>query len=175
MSSFKDLTGERFGRLTVIERAENHVAPSGKITARWKCVCDCGNETIMQSNNLRSSQVKSCGCMQIERGKEAIKNEKLWEKCEEYTQNDRKENTRITCIKENRAMRSDNTSGVRGVSWDRSREKWEAHLRLRGKNHHLGRFASIDDAIKARKDAEQKYFRPILERYNDYSELEVIT
>lgn len=53
-----DLTGQRFGRLVVIERAEND-----KIgRARWKCLCDCGEETIVQSWHLRGCKVRSCGC-----------------------------------------------------------------------------------------------------------------
>ena len=59
MSKLKDLTGQRFGRLSVIERAENSNA--GK--SRWKCLCDCGNETIVQSAHLISGHTQSCGCL----------------------------------------------------------------------------------------------------------------
>ena len=53
-----DLTGQRFGMLTVLERAghkRNRVA--------WRCRCDCGKETIVCALDLRSGDVKSCGCM----------------------------------------------------------------------------------------------------------------
>jgi len=53
-----DLTGQRFSKLVVIERAEND--KSGK--ACWKCICDCGKETIVSGSNLRSGHTKSCGC-----------------------------------------------------------------------------------------------------------------
>jgi len=62
MPSFIDLTKKRFGRLTVIERAEN--AKCGNI--RWRCICDCGNETIPQSVSLRNGTTQSCGCLQKE-------------------------------------------------------------------------------------------------------------
>lgn len=55
-----DLTGKRFGRLTVLERAENNK----KREKRWKCVCDCGKETIAVSYRLINGRVKSCGCLQ---------------------------------------------------------------------------------------------------------------
>ena len=54
-----DLTGQKFGKLTVIERAEN--AKSGRV--RWLCKCDCGGVTISQSNDLKSGRAKSCGCL----------------------------------------------------------------------------------------------------------------
>ena len=57
MSRAKDLTGMRFGRLTVIERV-----PSKSGHARWKCLCDCGSYTEALSNNLKSGAKVSCGC-----------------------------------------------------------------------------------------------------------------
>lgn len=53
-----DLTGQRFGRLTVIERAPN----VGRKTM-WKCKCDCGNYTVVGQTDLHSQRTKSCGCM----------------------------------------------------------------------------------------------------------------
>ena len=56
-----DLTGQRFGRLTVLSRAENVGAMS-----RWLCECDCGNQTIVYGNNLRRGYTQSCGCYRHE-------------------------------------------------------------------------------------------------------------
>jgi hypothetical protein len=58
MPGFKDLTSQKFGRLTVIRRASN--TKSGG--ARWHCVCDCRNETIISSSALNSGSTVSCGC-----------------------------------------------------------------------------------------------------------------
>lgn len=55
---FVDLTGQRFGRLTVIKRVENN----GK-KVMWLCRCDCGNETTVFSGYLRNGDTKSCGCL----------------------------------------------------------------------------------------------------------------
>lgn len=53
-----DLTGQRFGWLTVIER-------TGSIRGHsvWLCRCDCGKETVATSDNLKSGHVQSCGCL----------------------------------------------------------------------------------------------------------------
>lgn len=53
-----DLTGKVFGKLTVIERSEN----SCRGRATWKCVCACGNTSIVLSGNLVSGNTGSCGC-----------------------------------------------------------------------------------------------------------------
>ena len=59
MSKLIDLTGQRFGRLTVIEKAASE---KGCTNARWRCVCDCGRKTIVRSTTLRKGQSTSCGC-----------------------------------------------------------------------------------------------------------------
>jgi len=64
MGNFIDLTGQKFGRLTVIERAGTH---NGH--AVWKCVCACGNQITALSSELRRkgrNGVKSCGCYAAE-------------------------------------------------------------------------------------------------------------
>lgn len=58
----------------------------------------------------------------------------------------------------NKSRRSDNLSGVTGVSYDAERAKWTARLRVGGKYLMLGRFARFDDAIAARLDAERKHY-----------------
>ena len=55
--SLKDLTGQTFGRLTVISRADN----KGKSVA-WSCKCICGNERIVAGGNLVNRSTVSCGC-----------------------------------------------------------------------------------------------------------------
>lgn len=66
-----DLTGQRYGRLTVVEQAKTHVTPGGRNVYMWRCVCDCGKESIVSTSALRSGDTKSCGCLQRERAHEA--------------------------------------------------------------------------------------------------------
>ena len=58
MGNFVDLTGKRFDRLVVLERAG--VATNGD--ALWLCRCDCGNTKIYRASNLKGGRNKSCGC-----------------------------------------------------------------------------------------------------------------
>lgn len=61
MGKIIDLTNQKFGRLTVIEKAEKPVG-SHSTSIFWKCRCDCGTEKIISGNVLRQGKAKSCGC-----------------------------------------------------------------------------------------------------------------
>ena len=54
-------------------------------------------------------------------------------------------------------LQANNTSGHLGVTWDKKNGKWRAQIQVGGTNTHLGRFTNLDDAVAARKAAEQKY------------------
>jgi len=56
-----DMVNQKFGRLTVKERA-----PNDGTRAAWLCVCDCGNELIVDGKKLRTSHTRSCGCYRKE-------------------------------------------------------------------------------------------------------------
>lgn len=70
-------------------------------------------------------------------------------------------NLRVVSISMNNAnsgICSNNKSGVTGVCWEKSRKKWRVMIGIAKKNLFVGRFNSFDDAVKARKLAEDKYF-----------------
>lgn len=80
--TFEDLTGQKFGRLTVLGfyRKEEH---QGKDKCRgaglhlqyryyWDCICECGNKIITTGNSLKSGHTKSCGCYMIDRAKSQL-------------------------------------------------------------------------------------------------------
>ncbi len=62
MSKVKELTGQRFGRLTVIRRS----GATPQRLATWLCRCDCGNECVVSRTCLVDGYTKSCGCLNIE-------------------------------------------------------------------------------------------------------------
>ena len=64
MGKFIDLTGQRFGRLTVLYQDMEKSSKSGRIY--WVCRCDCGTVKSISSYGLRSGRTKSCGCLSRE-------------------------------------------------------------------------------------------------------------
>lgn len=83
MSKLIDLTGQRFGRLVVVQKAP---AKHGVTNAVWLCKCDCGNEVAVRSTSLRTGGCKSCGCFRSEyfqskmthHGKSTIRIARIW-------------------------------------------------------------------------------------------------
>ena len=61
-TTFKDLRGYKFGKLTVIDFAEPQCRRENDRAKYFYCICDCGKETIVNGRNLRSGSCKSCGC-----------------------------------------------------------------------------------------------------------------
>lgn len=61
MGSVIDMTGEKYGRLTVIS-----YIPISRGKSKWLCQCDCGNETFVTRSNLVMGKIRSCGCMKKE-------------------------------------------------------------------------------------------------------------
>lgn len=131
-----DITGQRYGKLTVVEPAEN----VGSRTA-WLCRCDCGRETVVRTSRLRSGHTSSCGCLAA--GREAG--------LPGLTYIDG------TCVEmlAAKTVRKNNTSGVPGVDWWAAKQRWRAMICFKGKRHYLGSYTRFEDAVKARRAAEE--------------------
>ncbi|HHX62134.1 MAG TPA: AP2 domain-containing protein [Epulopiscium sp.] len=162
-----DLAGQRFGRLIVIKETEER--RGGDII--WQCQCDCGNIKGIRGYSLRRGDTKSCGCFRREKLKKYT--DKYNFSTEQHKQeagirhnrdNNWKEDTMLCSLKE-RKMMSNNTTGVNGVSWCNTYRKYVANIRFQKKLIFLGRYNRLEDATEARKEAEEKYFHPILEKY----------
>ena len=167
MSKFRDLTGMKFGRLTVIKFSHKDKAHR----TYWKCKCECGNQIIVLSGNLKKENTKSCGCLHREKasntfkelGRNIGKQRSEQGKLKEIATKDCYKGTRICNL--TRRVSSRNTSGFNGVSWYPKKNKWRASITFQRKHISLGYFDKKGDAIKARKEAEEKYFKPIIEEY----------
>lgn len=131
MGKVEDLTGQKFGRWTVISQGPS----TSSRETRWWCKCDCGNPELrlVRRSGLKNGTSQSCGCLQ-------------------------KETASLTKKKYNQKIRSNNTSGVTGVYWNKKLKKYRAYIQKDGKNYNLGFFVNFEDAVKARKEAEIKYF-----------------
>ena len=67
----QDLTGNKYGKLLVLERAEDYVSFDGDRLSQWLCQCDCGNKCVVRSSSLKSGATSSCGCGK--RGKKRVR------------------------------------------------------------------------------------------------------
>lgn len=120
----------------------------------WLCKCDCGNEKWMELSTIKSS--RSCGCF---RRKMASDQQEKASKSyqEKYVVDD----TNIAIISRNKLIKT-NKSGVTGVYWSNSKGKWIAQIEFQKKSHYLGSYDNKEDAIKARKAAEEKLHKNFL-------------
>lgn len=157
-----DLTGQVYGRLTVKEflRSENG-------NAVWKCVCKCGNEKEVFALHLKNGNVKSCGCLARENGTKLVRNNLHSDEVKKKALTRKLEVDGVDGTMKSaltRKISSRNKSGIKGVRWNESRKKWEASITFQRKYHFIGRFVKKEDAIKARLEAEEKYFKPVIEK-----------
>jgi hypothetical protein len=144
---FEDMTGRRFGRLVVLEEMKYN---------KIKCQCDCGKVVTLTKTNVMNGNTQSCGCLNRDRSAESLSS---------LTQDGGK--MFMGRLKSDKPQSNNTTSGVKGVWFDKSRGLWAAEIKIRGKKHFLGRFAKLEDATKARKQAEEKYFTPVIEEANN--------
>lgn len=68
MTKRRDLTGKKFGQLTVREPVEDRLG----LLRGWRCMCTCGRETVVKPNNLVQRKTRSCGCLARHNGALAI-------------------------------------------------------------------------------------------------------
>lgn len=149
-----NLTGKRFGKLVALERAGLDKYQN----SLWKCKCDCGNTITVRGENLTSGVTKSCGCMVIKHLEDIKKVNSI-------------DNTNIAIIKGLLNNNKSNTtkSGIKGVGWSDKKGKWISYIMFQKKQHVLGYFTELEDAIRVRKEAENKYFRKFLKNHYNLS------
>lgn len=147
-----DLSGKVFNRLKAIKPTDDR-AENGSVI--WECKCECGNVCYVSSAELLKGSVGSCGCL----GKEnSVKQGKINGRnlVEKYVL----EGTNVNNLTSKTPLT--NTSGVKGVCWDKSKGKWRAQITFKGKNYHLGYYGRIEDAADARACAEENMFGDFL-------------
>lgn len=223
----KDLTGMKYGKLTVIKRGDDLVGETGLHHVQWWCKCDCGNPelVLVPRYSLERERVTSCGCDNLNTydlsngygigytyNKDSFGRQEFYFDLDDYdkikntlwkfgdedylqgynkeigdnirlhqvilptdskhvidhigghtTRNDnRKLNLRISTSQENsrnHRIRRNNTSGVSGVYFNKTNNNWVAQITIDYKTISLGNFEDFESAVKARKEAEEKYFK----------------
>lgn len=147
-----DLSGKRFGFLAVTDLARKE----GKRII-WECRCDCGKIVQVDRSSLISGATISCGHVKSMR---SLENREKLQK--EYIV----ENTSVLSALKKTPGRL-NASGHIGVY--KKKNKWAAQISFQKQRYYLGQYDNIEDAIKAREDAEKMLRGPFLEWYaNNY-------
>lgn len=230
----EDLTGKKFGLLTVVKQIEDYITPKGRHHDKWLCKCDCGKESEVVGYHLKEkNKIKSCGCYTkyrvIESHKKmnnydlnsneygvgyTLKGDEFWfdkddydlikEYCWRYNdhgyvvatgnnkkiislhrlvmhadennldvdhkshpprnvhkKDNRKSNLEFVNDSQNsmnRAIRSDNKSGVTGVYLDKRSKKWVSNICIQGKRICFGYCETFEEAVDLRKKGELEYF-----------------
>ena len=80
MASFEDLTGQKFGKITVINRAEDYITSTNKVRIKWNCKCECGKEFVSSPSPLLNGTLTSCGCTE----EKIIKRKKTQEEVNDF-------------------------------------------------------------------------------------------
>ena len=144
----KDLTGMQFGNLIAIEPMEDQYV--GRSIC-WKCRCMlCGKEKMIPVNQLIKGVQISCGCYRANRLQQT---------------NGYIEGTSLKNVFSDKISKN-NTSGYKGVF--RKRGRWAANIQYKKKTYYLGSYDRLEDAVKARKEAEDQVredAEKLLEKY----------
>lgn len=149
-----DLKGREFEKLKVIEKSGKR--EDGQTL--WKCQCQCGSICFHTTKELNSEKVNSCGCIQKDKAAKLV-----------VSAGKKRTFKGGSCLNAfNSKLSSENTSGIKGVSFHKKSGKWRAQIRYSSKNHYLGIYEKIEDAAEARRAAEQF----IKEHFNNPEEIE---
>lgn len=149
--SEQDITGKEVGYLTAIEPIGKRCTGGGIV---WRCRCKCGKEVERPANKLLTSQTISCGCLRGEHLKafgKFMDGTSLRQSIEEQVYSTRSQ------------------SGYTGVS--RQGDKWRAQITYKGQTFSLGRYAKLDDAVKARARGKELVQMDAMGLLNIYEEL----
>ncbi|WP_390406439.1 alcohol dehydrogenase [Lacticaseibacillus jixiensis] len=154
-----DMTGQHYGRLTVMGYAgrDEHNG-----NALWRCECECGNTIVTDGYRLRHGSTTSCGCWRREVSVvNAMKNPAFVANIGAHDGFGVMDGVNLQA---SLIPRRNNRSGVPGVSFDKTSKRWVARLMLRGKYLLNQMFDSYSDAVAARRQAEQMYLTPEVQR-----------
>ena len=148
-----DIAGKRFGHIVALRPTERR---DGNAVV-WECVCDCGRTAFRSHGSLKKSGASTnCGCLKSQISRRSF--EKAIH-CVEGTYIEKLESKKPP---------SNNTSGIRGVHYRESRQKWVATIGFQGKQRYIGSYDTVEEAAAARAKAEEEIYHPFLEKY--YSE-----
>ena len=148
-----DLTGMVFGRLTVLGRSTRRSPRGGRTTPMWECRCACGNLTYKATDTLTNSDESMC------KDCNGVVGAEMARKAAGFVGG-----TQLSKIIVS-ADRAGNSSGCRGVYYEKKTNRYRVRLKFKGKIMSFGSYENFSDAVAARKAAEEEYFGAFLRDY----------
>lgn len=151
----QDITGNRYGSLVVLYPITEQREDGSAVV--WRCRCDCGKETNVVQSSLVAGIKKSCGCLK----------EKTRQNLSEQF-----EMVDGTCVEwlRDRKRRADNKTGCKGV-FKKKNGKYAASIGFKKKVFYIGTYETLNQAMEARKEAEDKIFGCFLESYRNWKSM----
>lgn len=121
---------------------------------KFRCRCICGTERVIKHNILKNGRSLSCGCRRSDHQiKEQKEGRELGQKISREVQ---KHGLSVAYAGFGRRKNRNSRTGITGVSkWS---DKYRAYITVDRKQIHLGTFGKLEDAVKARRNAEEQYF-----------------
>ena len=158
----KDLTGQRFGMLVV----QKLVVPKPYMKKSWLCLCDCGNTCTRLEATLkaakRDGRTSSCGCL-IKQNLTAGDSERC-RKAGLHRKDSFVKDCNVQMTFRDGTI-STNTSGVQGVSWSKTANKWHVYIGYQNYRANLGYYEDLEDAKKIRQLAEEALKQDTFEEF----------
>lgn len=137
-----DISGRKFGRLTVLERVAHERKP-GLIETKWRCLCECGAIKDLYSGHIRSGKTQACGCLRLERSSIAAKKLMTTHGLSKTKEHDAWHAMRQRCNNPNN--KSYHRYGGRGIKVCKRWEKFENFFADMGKAPSGGTLGRIDN------------------------------
>lgn len=154
-----DITGQRFGMLTVRGR-------SGKTdndNALWLCRCDCGETTKAMGTTLRRGEIVSCGCrseIQMSHARDVLYKEMTVD------------GVQVPLL--TKKVRSDSRTGFKGIAKRKRKGHtyYEPYITVKGKRYYNGSHKTIESAIAAREELVKQHHQPYIDELKNQKEQE---
>ena len=146
MMTHEDLTGKTWCELTAVRYIRHDF---------WLWRCSCGKEIEARVSSVKIGKIKSCGHIRAETARKKIVTDNTVEHWD---------NTTVSKLRA--AIASPKTRGIRERHYKDGTPYWQARIMLRGEDVCLGSYSTREAAEKARRQAEQEYYLPIITEYD---------
>lgn len=150
----KDLTGQQFGRLTVLCQSSKKTKDGRPY---WRCKCDCGNELDVFVGSLLRGVTQSCGCLNSEQSAKM------------HDHMHYQDNTCVEILERSCKDTDKNKAGFRGLFLTKS-GKYRVMITFQKTVYNLGYYKTFKEAVQVRLDAEETLHQGYVNAFRKYQE-----